>query len=536
MSRHEVLRRLLAPRAGRLALAAAASGAAGATAALLLATSFGLLAWAARQPPVLHLLVAIVAVRALALVRATARYGERLAGHDAALRVVDGARRWAWRRLSAHPSLLVGHRAGDTLQALVADLDQVQQLLVAGLVPLGGALVGALVVVGAAATVTWGVAAVLGAGLALAGGLLAGIAYRDGARQDDGVVPARAALASQVLDDLAAAEELAALGAVDVVTDRLAGQVEAIRVREARAGRREAVVQALAGTIAVATVVGVAGVAAGAAVDGRWLAAGVGLALAGFDLVGGLPVAARRAGEAMAAVDRLATLGAAPLPPRPRPAAEGVLLALDGVAVGPPGARRLQPCDLVVRPGDRVAVVGPSGAGKSTLAHVCAGLEPPAAGTVATAGGCEPRDLVGLVPQAPHLLAGTIRDNLRVAAPDADDLALVGALDRVGLADWLAAAPDGLDTALGEAGIGLSAGQSRRLATARALLAGRRVLVMDEPTADLDPATAAHVLADVLAAAADRAVVVVTHDEAVVQACGRVLELAAGRLEVRSGA
>src|SRR5690606_33719795 len=126
-----VLRDLLAPHAGRLGLAAAASAAAGVSAALLLATSFGLLAWAARQPPVLHLLVAIVAVRALALVRAGARYGERLAGHDAALRVVDEARRWAWRRLSAHPAELASRRAGDTLQALVADLDQVQQLLVA---------------------------------------------------------------------------------------------------------------------------------------------------------------------------------------------------------------------------------------------------------------------------------------------------------------------------------------------------------------------------------------------------------------------
>lgn len=530
MNRRDVLRDLLRPHAGRLVLAVLLSGLAGVAAALLLAASFALLTWAAQQPPVLYLLVVIVAVRALALVRAGARYGERLAGHDVALRVVDATRRWVWRRLSRQPHRLAGRRDGDALQMVVADLDQVQQLLVAGLVPLGGAVVGSLAVVAAGAVASAGVAAILALGLGTAGGVLAWAAHRDGRGDGASLVDARAALTSALLDDLASAEELTALGATGRVAAALTSRAAEIGRAEARAGRRETIVGAVVGVVAVATTIAVAVAAGQADVDGRLVAASVGLALAGFELVAPVPIAARRAGEALAAVDRLARLGDGPPAPPPHAAGAGVLLQVDGVGVGPSARPRLTDVSLTVAPGARIAVVGPSGSGKTTLAHVLCGLQPPDAGAVATAGRVDVRDLVALVPQAPHLLAGTIRENLRVADAVADDLTLLAALARVGLDDWVAATPAGLDTVLGEAGHGLSAGQARRLATARALLADRRVLVLDEPTADLDPTTAAAVLRDLLAAAEDRTVVLVTHDPRAAAACDVVHTMADGRL------
>ena len=196
--------------------------------------------------------------------------------------------------------------------------------------------------------------------------------------------------------------------------------------------------------------------------------------------------------------------------------------------------------DLDLPPGRRVAVVGPSGAGKSTLAAVLTGAVRPDVGQVTLDGRDVsayppdelPRAVGGLLAEA-YVFHASVRDNLLLGRPGADEEALASATTAAGLADWVRAQPDGWDTVVGEEGAQLSGGQRQRLALARALLAAPGVLVLDEPTEGLDPIAADEVLASTLAATpAGHSVLLITHrlsglaglDEIVVLDAGRVVQ------------
>jgi ABC-type transport system involved in cytochrome bd biosynthesis fused ATPase/permease subunit len=190
------------------------------------------------------------------------------------------------------------------------------------------------------------------------------------------------------------------------------------------------------------------------------------------------------------------------------------------------------PVDLVIEPGERLAVVGPSGCGKSTLLAVLARHLDPEHGAF-RAGDHDVRDLavarvramMAVMDDEPHVFASTVRENLRLANPHAQDAELVEALDCAGLVAWLRGLSDGLDTRLGTAGRGLSGGEIARLSLARALLSGRPVLLLDEPVAHLDHPTAAAVVRDLLAATRGRTVVLVSHRLDVLDGFDRVLDL-----------
>ncbi|MER7725018.1 thiol reductant ABC exporter subunit CydD [Streptomyces sp. NPDC096323] len=230
-------------------------------------------------------------------------------------------------------------------------------------------------------------------------------------------------------------------------------------------------------------------------------------------------------------------------------------LELEEVSVRHAG--RTQPslagASLVVDEGETVALVGPSGVGKSTLLNVLLGFVEPDEGRVRV-GGTDLADLaperwlerIAWVPQRPHLFAGTIAENVRLARPGADDSAVTAALRDAGAYDFVAALPDGPRTLLGEDGAGLSAGQRQRLALARAFLADRPVLLLDEPTASLDGETEAGVVEAVRRLAAGRTVLLVVHRPALLSVADRVVTLApagagerlsiAGAVEAQAGA
>ncbi|MFE0676514.1 thiol reductant ABC exporter subunit CydD [Streptomyces sp. NPDC058867] len=209
-------------------------------------------------------------------------------------------------------------------------------------------------------------------------------------------------------------------------------------------------------------------------------------------------------------------------------------LAFDGVTVRYPGRSgdAVSDVSFAVEPGETVALVGPSGAGKSTLLNVLLGFVEPAEGRVLI-GGTELggldlqqwRSRIAWVPQRPHLFAGTITENVRLARPDADDTAVARALRDAGALEFVAALPHGADTVLGEDGAGLSAGQRQRLALARAFLADRPVLLLDEPTAALDGETEAEVVAAVRRLAVGRTVLLVVHRPALLGIADRVVRL-----------
>ncbi|WP_371612565.1 thiol reductant ABC exporter subunit CydD [Streptomyces clavifer] len=219
--------------------------------------------------------------------------------------------------------------------------------------------------------------------------------------------------------------------------------------------------------------------------------------------------------------------GSGDVPPSPR-------LELEGVTVRHAGRTEpsLDSASLVVEPGETVALVGPSGVGKSTLLSVVLGFAQPDEGRVLVGG----TDLSGLsaerwreqiawVPQRPHLFAGTIAENVRLARPDADDDAVMAALREAGAYDFVAGLADGPRTLLGEDGAGLSAGQRQRLALARAFLADRPLLLLDEPTASLDGETEAGIVDAVRRLAVGRTVLLVVHRPALLSVADRVVTL-----------
>ncbi|MFE7897101.1 thiol reductant ABC exporter subunit CydD [Streptomyces sp. NPDC057424] len=241
------------------------------------------------------------------------------------------------------------------------------------------------------------------------------------------------------------------------------------------------------------------------------------------------------AAEGLAAAEEIFEVLETPVPASGHEAVTEDALWFEGVTVRYPGrsADAVSNVSFGVQPGETVALVGPSGAGKSTLLSVLLGFVRPAEGRVRV-GGVDLaeadleqwRSRIAWVPQRPHLYAGTIAENVRLARPGADDGSVRRALRDAGALEFVDALPEGVDTVLGEDGAGLSAGQRQRLALARAFLADRPVLLLDEPTAALDGATEAEVVAAVRRLAAGRTVLLVVHRPALLEVADRVVRLA----------
>jgi ATP-binding cassette subfamily C protein CydD len=214
-------------------------------------------------------------------------------------------------------------------------------------------------------------------------------------------------------------------------------------------------------------------------------------------------------------------------------------LVLDAITVTYPGrpGPALQDIDLVVRPGERIALTGPSGAGKSTLLALLLGFVQPAAGTVrAGRAGLDAidldrwRDQIAWVPQRPHLFAGSVASNIALGSPAASLAAIERAAGLAGAAGFIEALPGGYHAELPERGLALSAGQRQKIALARAFLRDAPLLLLDEPTAHLDPESARHVRAAIENALAGRTLIVVSHRQDLAGAAGRVVRVDHGRL------
>ncbi|MFJ7909698.1 thiol reductant ABC exporter subunit CydD [Kitasatospora sp. NPDC096204] len=542
----------------RLALSILLGALALGCAVALMATSGYLISRASEMPPVLYLMMAVTSVRAFGIGRSVFRYAERLVSHDAVLRTLGTLRAAVYRRLSAlAPAGLPAFRRGDLLSRLVADVDAIQDHYLRWRLPAAVAGLVALASTVAMAAFLPAAGLVLGLGLLLAGVLVPALAARWSAGAERRQAPARGRLATTVVDAFTGTAELTVAGA-------LPGRLAAVRTADAaltRLAARSAATTALGTglialltglTVAAAAAVGVQGVRDGALAP-VCLAVVVLTPLAAFEAVTGMPLAVQARQRSRAARARLDEVLSAE-PPVTEPAQPAALpeqplpVAVRGLTVRHPGqpVDALTGVDLDLAAGRRIAVVGPSGSGKTTLAQALLRFLEPSAGTVRFADGSpgavdaralageSVRRVIGLCAQDAHVFDSSLRENLRLARPQAREEELRAALAAARLLEWTESLPDGLDTMVGEHGARLSGGQRQRLALARALLADFPVLVLDEPAEHLDLPTADALTADLLAATEGRTTVLITHrlaglddatvDEVLVLDGGRVAE------------
>ncbi|MGA4506451.1 thiol reductant ABC exporter subunit CydC [Propionibacteriaceae bacterium G1746] len=496
-------------------LAACASGASVA----LMGVSGWLLSRAAEMPPVLYLQAAAVGVRFFGISRGFFRYVERLVGHDLALRLQQALRLRTYDSLSR--TTLLGRRRGDLLNRVIGDVAAINDLVVRVVVPFCAA---SLVIIGTTLLLgrfSIGSALVLFTTSVLAGIVVPLLTSRITRGHDAAVAPVRGRLADEVHELARAASDLVAAGAGTAALDKALARDAELRRIEARTSWVRGLAQGaqlLATGIAVASALWIGGAAVESGdLKPRLLAVLVLVPLAMHEVINGLTQAAQTFTRTRSALTRLDAVLAA------EPVGQGDVtgehstdpaLVVDHADIGWPGhAPVVRDFSLAVGRGERVALVGPSGSGKTTVAATLMGAIPPQSGTVAV------RGRVGYLAQDAHLFATTVAENVRIGHKDATDADVLEALGRARL-------PLAPDRVLAEAGTAISGGEARRLALARVLVHDSDCWIIDEPTEHLDSETAQALMDDLWQAAGDRPVLVITHDPAVIAACGRIIDLA----------
>lgn len=441
-------------------------------------------------------------IRTFALVRIVARYGERVVSHDAVLRIAADVRVAVYRRLTAlAPEPLARWRDGDLLQRIVRDVETLNESpLRAGLPLVGSAVVAAIAIV-VAALASGGLAWLVAPPLVAAAVAMPLITARRAEADSAALFTAAAQRRDALVDALRGLTTLSLTGAWPRWRAQWQAQDRAVVDAEFRQKLRESFGQA--------TVVALVGTAAWAAltfgdttVPPTWRVAVVLGALATLEAIApatGAWIAWRRAKVAGARLQTLLDMPPAVTFPAtaqnlPEPRGE---IKLKGVTFSYPGRGVvIDNLTATIAAGSRVVITGRSGTGKSTLASLLVRERDPDAGVIELDGvdlrdypEAELRKRIAYLPQRPHLFAATLRENLKLGDPEADDERLRAVLAAVALDEWFERLPDGFETVIGEYGVGLSGGEAQRLALAQALMRQSVVYVMDEPLESIDAPT-----------------------------------------------
>lgn len=492
-------------------------------------------------------------VRGLSFIRILSRYVERVIGHDATLRLLADLRGSVFRRLlTLDAAQLAKYKDGDLIARLTGDVDALDTVYLFAVAPIiTGLVIGFILSIVVAAYLP--AAALLLALCLLLGTVIVPLYLAKKAQQPGAIVQENiAALRDTSIHTVTAHADLIALGAHQQAQQAFAKQCLAVALARQQqsflAVNGKAVVQLLAGLSLVGMLYfGIDGLRQGQLTGPVW--AGLVLAVLGvFEVFAPIMRGASRLGSAAAAAKRIDALSHSQAnivdseQTQDLPLAGSLLFnevhyaypTADGLAKGP---EVLKGISFTLAKAERIAIIGKSGAGKSTLLNLLLRFDDPDAGSISY-GGLDIRQAplaqlhqrIAFLSQDAPVFLGTIRSNLLIAKPDADDDSLWQALDNARLGDFVRQLPEGLDSWTGEGGRTLSAGQARRLCLARALLSPAQILALDEPTQSLDRAAEQAFLHDLIHATQGRSVILLTHATLPPNAVDKIYQLTNGQL------
>ena len=493
------------------------------------------------------LLTATVALQLVGPARVFLRYFERLVTHDATFRALADTRVWFFRGFAKRSAGGLGFiRSGDLLSRLVNDVEALDGLYLRILLPLAGAMlvIPVLVLVIGPKISGWWLPAAIG-GLSLISALvLPAIAARVASGSGERLAIAVSGLRTVAVDLLTGLREVRVFSAEERMRELISARETELIAAQQQLAHRAAWTGAaafLCGQVALLLLLAASGHAPVQSIAAAFLV------LAGFEALGGLPRAGLLAGHAMAAARRVldAALGVAsyPDPPRPSVVPPGFTLRFEGVHFRWQADRAevFMGLTMEVQAGSRVAILGPSGAGKSTIAALALKVARPQLGQVLLGGedianfsAADVRSRISYLSQATHLFEDTIRVNLTLGRA-IDEPTLWTVLEQAGIADVVRSLPEGIDSWLGEGGSGLSGGQGRRLALARALLSTAPILLFDEPCSGLDADTERAFMTTLNQLTDNRTIILIVHRLIGVERLDRIWRISQGHAIAAAG-
>ncbi|RMF50127.1 MAG: thiol reductant ABC exporter subunit CydC [Chloroflexota bacterium] len=512
----------------------------------LLATSAWIISRAAERPSIAALSVAVVGVRFFGVARGVLRYLERLVSHETTFRILAGLRVWFYERIvPLAPARLMQFRSGDLMSRAVSHIETLQEFYVRAIAPPLVAMLTALLM-----AIFFGafdpILAVTVIGFMLMAALgVTWLARQLTRRSGAAAVAARSALNAEVVDMAQGMADVIAFNGQARQAAKIRAAAEALSCAQRHIGRvgalQMASINLLINLCALAVLI-----LAAPRVEGVLLATLVLAAVASFEAIAPLPSAAAHLQTQLSAAQSLySVVDAAPLviePSAPLPMPSACTLHVENLrfryAESEPYA--LDGITLTLPQGSAFAIVGGSGGGKTTLVNLILRFWDYQEGLIALGGvdirrlaSAELRARIGVVTQQTYLFNTSIYENLRIAKRDATEEEIIAAAQRAQLHEFIARLPEGYQTRVGEFGLNLSGGERQRLAIARALLKDAPLLILDEPTANLDAQTERDLLTALQELMQGRTVLLITHRLLGLEQMAQILVLQRGKIVER---
>lgn len=490
-------------------------------------------------------------IRGLAIIRTVGRYAERLITHEATFRLLAALRLWFFKRLEPLvPNVLENYRSGDLLSRIRADIDSLDNFYLRVLIPISVAFLVFISVVSILALYDGNLALAVTGMLLLAGVVLPWWLLKLGKKPGAAQIQQSAELRAATVDGVQGMAELIVYGAIDKHSAHIAQINQTLGNNQKRMGQVSGISQAGMLLISNFTVIAVLLIAIPLLHAGKIAPAELAmlamLSLAIFESVLPMAEGMRLFGQVKAAAERLFEIADQPVeidePEKPLAKPSEFIWQFEAVNFAYANDRTtvLDNISFSIKPGQKVALVGETGAGKSSIVQLLLKHRLPQQGEIKLAGHSllnyaseDLHDWISVAPQQIHLFNTTLRDNLRLGNPQANQAEIEQVCRIAQLENYIAQQPDGLDTWVGETGIKVSGGEQKRIAIARALLADFELLILDEPTEGLDVITARTLLSDIINELGNRSLLMITHQYQSLALFDTIIVLEQGRLKFK---